>query len=173
MAKYVALLRGINSGKNPPVKMEVLREAFENMGFENVSTVIASGNVIFEAPSTEITVLEQRIEKALPGTIGFNSDTIVLTIESLQKLIKMNPFNNIKSTSQTRPYVTFIKGDRKSESVFPIKGKGFTILGIFNGAICSMVDLSQGRTPDLMRELDKRWKINTTRGWKTIERILK
>ena len=43
---YVALLRGINvGGRN--VKMDRLREIFESLGFSNVETFIASGNVIF------------------------------------------------------------------------------------------------------------------------------
>lgn len=171
MARYVAFLRGINSGKNQRVKMEVLRGAFENIGLENVKTVIASGNVIFESSSTNLRALERKIEKALPGAIGFESDTIVFRFDSLQKLEKINPFKGIKMTSQTRPFVTFIRED--SEIEFPVTGKGFSILGIYDRAVYSVVDLTRSRTPDFMRELDKRWKVNTTRGWKTIERILK
>lgn len=173
MARYVAFLRGINITKYKRVKMEDLSRAFEDMGFENVRTVLASGNVIFETASTDLTALERKIEEALPGAIGFNSETIVLKIESLRKLAKMNPFKGIKSKTQARPYVTFLKGDRKSDSEFSADGKGYTILKNLDGIICSVVDLSGGRTTDLMRELDKRWKVNTTRGWSTIERILK
>lgn len=160
-------------GNSSRVKMDLLRKAFEKMGFENVKTVISSGNVVFEAPSVDVTVLERKIEKLLPGTIGFNSDTIVLEIESLRKLAKSNPFKDIKMTSRMKPYVTFIKGNKESESEFPIEGKGFTILGVYDRAVCSVVDLTRGSTSDLMRVLDKRWKVNTTRGWNTIERILK
>ena len=45
MNRYVAFLRGINSGGNQTVRMEVLRKTFEDLGFENVRTVLASGNV--------------------------------------------------------------------------------------------------------------------------------
>jgi uncharacterized protein (DUF1697 family) len=173
MEKYAAFLRGINSGKNPRVKMEVLREAFEKMGFENVRTVIASGNVIFEAPPADVAELERKIEMSLPGATGFSSDVFVLAIESLRKLTKKNPFEGIEMTSREKPYVTFIKGDTKIRSEIPIKGRGFTIMGIYDGVVYSVVDLSLGRTPDLMRELNKIWEINTTRGWKTIERILR
>jgi uncharacterized protein (DUF1697 family) len=53
MVTYVAFLRGINSGRNPTIKMDLLKKAFEELGLENVKTVIASGNVIFDAEPTK------------------------------------------------------------------------------------------------------------------------
>jgi uncharacterized protein (DUF1697 family) len=48
--RYVALIRGINVGGNSIIPMTKLRAAFEACGVKNVSTFIASGNVLFEAP---------------------------------------------------------------------------------------------------------------------------
>lgn len=173
MTKYIAFLRGINSGKNPTVKMEVLRKTFEDLGFENVRTILASGNVLFESSIDENT-LEQKIEKMLPEKIGFKSDVIVLTIDELHKLVLLNPFKTIKITPHTRPYVTFIKEEPKTNLKFPAKVRSYTILGIFNGVVCSVVDLSDAKTPDLMKVLDKEFgKGITTRSWNTVERILK
>jgi hypothetical protein len=43
-----------------------------------------------------------------------------------------------------------------------------------DGAICSVIDLTGSRTPDLMLRLEKQFgKEITTRTWKTVERILK
>jgi uncharacterized protein (DUF1697 family) len=50
MPKYVAFLRAINVGGRT-VKMGHLRSLFEAMGFSNVETFIASGNVIFDSYS--------------------------------------------------------------------------------------------------------------------------
>jgi len=47
-ARYVALLRAINVGGHV-VKMDVLRKHFTKLGFTNVETFIASGNVLFDA----------------------------------------------------------------------------------------------------------------------------
>jgi uncharacterized protein (DUF1697 family) len=174
MTKFVAFLRGINSGKNPTVKMEVLLKVFEDLGFENVRTILASGNVLFETDSTYENTLEQKIEKMLPETIGFKSDVIVRTIDDLRKLVLLNPFNATEATPQTRPYVTFVKGELEKNIKFPAREKGYTILGIFNGVVCSFVDLSDAKTPYLMQVLDKEFgKGITTRSWNTVERILK
>ena len=48
--KYVALIRGINVGGNAIIPMATLRAAFEACDVTNVSTFIASGNVLLEAP---------------------------------------------------------------------------------------------------------------------------
>jgi uncharacterized protein (DUF1697 family) len=173
MTKYVGFLRGINSGKNPTVKMEVLRKTFENLGFENVRTILASGNVLFES-STDENTLEQKIEEVLLVSIGFQSDVIVHTIDNLQELVLYNPFKAVKITPYTRLYVTFIKSELKKNFKFPIGGKGYTILGLFNGAVCSVVDLLDAKTPSLMQVLDKEFgKDITTRSWNTVEKILK
>ena len=61
MPKYVAFLRAINVGGHL-VKMDYLRTLFEALGFENVETFIASGNVIFDSKSKNTQALEKKIE---------------------------------------------------------------------------------------------------------------
>ena len=46
--KYVALLRGINVGGNNIIKMDELKQIFEEIGFSGVKTYIQTGNVIFD-----------------------------------------------------------------------------------------------------------------------------
>ena len=65
MATYVALLRGIMP-MNPNMKGERLRETFESLGFKNVGTVIASGNVVFDSPTKSADALEAKIERRFP-----------------------------------------------------------------------------------------------------------
>lgn len=173
MPTYIAFLRGINSGKNPNTKMDVLKKAFEDLGFKNVKTVIASGNVIFDSTSAERKKLEMKIEKGIAPAIGFHSDTIVRTMEEIQALVKKNPFKKIKITPETRLYVTFIKSEGKTSLKFPVEGKGYTILGTLNEAVCIVIYLAETKTPDVMKILDKNWNPNTTRNWNTLERILK
>jgi uncharacterized protein (DUF1697 family) len=52
--------------------------------------------------------------------------------------------------------------------------RDYTLLGMVDGAICSVIDLTSSQTPDLMLWLEKKFgKEITTRTWKTVERILK
>ena len=60
MPKYIAFLRAINVGGRT-VKMDVLKEYIAMPGFEQISTYIQSGNVIFEHKSKDVKKLEVAI----------------------------------------------------------------------------------------------------------------
>lgn len=151
--RYVALLRGIMP-MNPNMKGEKLEGVFESLGFKNVATVIASGNVVFDSPSKNIKALEAKIEKALPAQLGFKSTTIIRSREHLEALVKKNPFKGVKDEKPSYLIVTFFKDNKKE--------------------LCTVLDLTDGGTPDFMRVLEKsHGKEVTTRTWKTVYRILK
>jgi uncharacterized protein (DUF1697 family) len=170
MITYVAFLRGIG-GPATRVKMQVLKEAFERMGFRNVRTVIASGNVIFDAGPVGEQDLEGVIEKALPEAVGFEAETFVLTLAELQRLARSNPLRNGKVSRKNWPFVTFLKEVPKSMP--KLSGRGFKVAGRRGRALFSLVDLSPEANTDLMSLLDKAFgKKTTTRSWKTIAKIL-
>jgi uncharacterized protein (DUF1697 family) len=172
--RYVAFLRGINSGSNPTLKMDILRGIFENLGFQNVKTLLASGNVVFDTDRSERGIIEPILEKELETNLGYKVAVIVLNSEEIKRLIESNPFEGISITPQTRLYITFTKGARAKTLALPFSdaAKGFVILGEDHGIIRSTVDLNKGMTPDLMSALDKNFgKNNTTRNWNTIEKV--
>ena len=74
MPKYFAFLRAINVGGHT-VKMDYLRALFEALGFANVETFIASGNVIFETKSKDTNALQREIEKHLHQALGYEVAT--------------------------------------------------------------------------------------------------
>lgn len=175
MTKYVALLRGI-APTNPNMRNDKLRGVFEKLGFENVKTVISSGNVIFESPSRSAAKLEASIEKALPEQLGFTSTTILRSQGQIKRLVDQNPFKGMEHSQKSSLNVTFLRKKRKIDLKFPYKveNRDYTLLGMYDGAICSVIDLTSAKTPDLMVWLEKQFgKDITTRTWKTVERILK
>lgn len=175
MTHYVALIRGIGPS-NPNMRNNKLKEVFEDLGFQNVRTVLSSGNVLFESQSSNIEEIEIAIEQALPQKLNFNSATIVRSRDELQCLVNSEPFNGMSDTSQCKLNVTFLKNEPEHTLEFPYnsENKSFTILGIQDNAICSIVDLKKTRTPDLMRWIEKESGKNvTTRTWRTVNRILR
>ena len=74
--RFIAFLRAINVGGRV-VKMDVLRKQFEGLRFDNVSTFIASGNVIFETPEENSDALEVRIEERLQKALGYRVATLL------------------------------------------------------------------------------------------------
>lgn len=93
MAKQqVAFLRAINVG-NRRVKMPALQAAVEAAGVDDVSTYIASGNVLFRSPLGRAK-LEPQIEAALADALGFESEAFVRTAAQIQATVDRRPFGD-------------------------------------------------------------------------------
>lgn len=90
--KYAAFLRGINVGGNNKLKMEILRETFAALGFENVKTYINSGNVIFETVETTDNALAQQIEQAIESEFSLKIRVMVRSVAEIEDIINNNPF---------------------------------------------------------------------------------
>jgi uncharacterized protein (DUF1697 family) len=71
--RMIALLRGVNVG-GITVKSGPLAATFTELGFTGVRTVLASGNVVFDAPdgtaSVGLAELKGRIESAMEQAFG-------------------------------------------------------------------------------------------------------
>lgn len=83
--RHVAFLRAINVGGRT-VRMERLRRLFTGLGFSDVETLIASGNVLFTPRRQRPATLERRIEEALADALGFEVTTFVRTAADLADL---------------------------------------------------------------------------------------
>ena len=104
--RYVAFLRAINVGGHT-VKMDRLRAEFEALRFRDVSTFIASGNVLFSTPSLDCAELESRIERRLEKSLGFPVATFLRTPEELQALVRDEPFGDRDAAATL--WVGFVK----------------------------------------------------------------
>jgi uncharacterized protein (DUF1697 family) len=100
MPRYVAFLRAINVGGHT-VKMDRLRGLFETLGFANVETFIASGNVIFESTEEDTRALEKRIEGHLQETLGYPVAAFLRTLEELDRVVEYMPFEDVQAGSES------------------------------------------------------------------------
>ncbi len=89
--RYLALLRGVNVGGKNLVRMADLRAAFEEMGFDDVATYIASGNVLFRAPRQRRERLAAEIESALSRRFGTELKVVLLTGAMLRGVVDGAP----------------------------------------------------------------------------------
>ncbi len=88
---YVALLRGINVGGKNLIKMPALKAAFEDNGFEDVSTYIQSGNVLFTAPATRAADLTRRIETMLAKAFDYVPTVVVRSGKQMRTIVERAP----------------------------------------------------------------------------------
>lgn len=93
MFRFVAFLRGINVGGRT-VKKETLQKVFASLGFANVTTYKQSGNVIFDAESTNLPELKAKIEAELQSVLGYGVPVFLRTLPELKALIDADPFKN-------------------------------------------------------------------------------
>ena len=92
LQRSIALLRAINVGGHT-VKMDALRKEFEALGLLRVETFIASGNVIFETKSANAGALEQKIERRLRESLGYEVATFVRDPAELTQVAAYEPFS--------------------------------------------------------------------------------
>ena len=92
MPRLFAFLRAINAGRGRIVRMNVLCQAFESLGFSGISTLLGSGNVVFESSATESRTLEKKIESQLQKALGRSVPVFLRTQAELERIAAFQPF---------------------------------------------------------------------------------
>lgn len=105
--KYIALLRGINVGGNNKVEMKKLKNIFETLGYENVSTYINTGNVVFESGDKDIKKMTSAIEKALENNLGIAIRVVLRDKANIQDLAEKIP-KDWRNDAEQRTDVLFL-----------------------------------------------------------------
>ena len=108
MAKYVALLRGINVGGNNLIKMTELALCFEKQGFRGVTTYIQSGNVIFEAGASVPGKLTRGIEAAILKTFDCRASVALRSKKEMESIVTRAPKGFGKQPEKYRYDVIFL-----------------------------------------------------------------
>ena len=172
MHQYIAFLRGINGGLT--LKMADLRQLFERLGFTNIKTILATGNVIFDASQSNRMKIAGKIERAIASAYGYETVAILYTKDELGDLLEADPFHDIARSTKSSLQVSFTRGRSGRlpfDTPYDVPQKGYKVLGMIDGAVNSVIDLSGATRPNLLAVLDRAFnKKVTTRNWKTIER---
>lgn len=87
---YCAFLRGVNV-KGTNMKMSEVCEVFVKSGMKNVTSVLASGNILFssEKPATELKPL---LEKAMSQYFDYEAFLFIKNEDEIKNLLEKNPF---------------------------------------------------------------------------------
>lgn len=108
MTRFAAFLRGVNLGKRT-VKSAELKAAFEAMGFAEVKTLLASGNVLFDAEAGK--GLQRRIEAGLEQHFGFAVGTVLRSLDELKAMVAADPFGGRAENDDQKLYVMLFAED--------------------------------------------------------------
>src|SRR5262245_48665985 len=88
---FVALLRGVNVGGKNNLSMSALKTNLSKAGFEDVSTYINSGNVLFTGAETDARKLETQIERLLASHHKLECKVVVRSRAEMKKLVESLP----------------------------------------------------------------------------------
>ena len=176
MNKFVAFLRGINVGGHKPVRMDDLANVFVSIGLKNVTTYIQSGNVIFETTRTNRDALTKKIEEALDRLLGYQVKVFLRTADELETLVRLDPFKNVKTGADAKPYVTFLAEAPGREVKVPLMSlQGDVEIIRISG--CDVLSLSRrikGRSGYPNNFIEKEFGLPaTTRNWATVTKVVK
>lgn len=106
MTGYAALLRAVNVGGTGKLPMAQLREMCTELGFSDVRTYIASGNVVLRSEDSADAVgdaLAARLQEYAGRPVG----VVVRTAEQIRAVLAANPFPDAPGN---RVSVTFLPG---------------------------------------------------------------
>ena len=173
--RHVAFLRAVNVGGKGLVKMADLQKAFTAAGAKNVRTVIASGNVIFEAPAA-LGPMRGRILKKVGTLLGAEPVMVFRTLPYLERLIESAPFGALANDGTVKLCVLFLAGKPKRQSVFPIviPKEAIEVPGMFEQDVL----IVSRRKPNGMYGFPGLWTdkaigvASTARNWNTVVRIV-
>jgi uncharacterized protein (DUF1697 family) len=114
--RYLALLRGINVGGKSIIRMADLKECVEALGYGDVSTFIASGNVLFETPERNAAKLESALEQALERRFELPIAVVVRSRAEFGRVVKAIPSDWIGNAS-LRVNVAFLRRSRDGRAL--------------------------------------------------------
>lgn len=169
MTRYVAFLRGVSPMN---AKMPELKRCFEDAGFTDVKTVLASGNVVFGARSSAAAALERKAEQAMAKSLGRSFPAIVRPAEALAALLARDPYAALRLPPGAKRVVTFLRRAPTASLPLPMEFEGARIVALDGSEVFSAY-VPSPRGAVFMNLIEKTFgKEVTTRTWETIAKCV-
>tara|TARA_R100001086_G_scaffold41791_7_gene18407 strand:+ start:1564 stop:2025 length:462 start_codon:yes stop_codon:yes gene_type:complete len=153
--------------------MAELADLVEGLGFAEVRTVLASGNVLFET-ADESDSAAARLETALRDRFGYEAWVHVLPLDAIRRIVDAYPFERgrdgwhdyaiVAVRSEVREELLAVELDPEAERAAP--GEGVIYWTVLQG---STIDSRLGKVQAAARM--KPWI--TTRNLNTLEKLVR
>jgi uncharacterized protein (DUF1697 family) len=169
MTRYVAFLRGVNVG-GVTLKMAEVAATFSTAGFDAVSTVLASGNVVFSSPF-DAEAVRATAESALRARFGYEAWVLVYDVAALRSIVEGFPFE--PEVSGQHSYVTFVSDPVALDELAALAGDDRVARG--EGVLYWQVAKSDTLDSPIGKTMGKRrYKSSTTtRNLRTLHKVLR
>ncbi len=177
MPVYLSLLRGINVSGQKKIKMADLRTLYQQFGFNQVSTYIQSGNVVFSTRKRSAPTIAKSIRQGILEAYEFDVPVFVKTAKELQQAIDENPFPSVNESSDiAKLYLIFLEKTPDSHLVKALLDQTADWpdqIKIIGDRAYLYVPNGYGRTKLNNNFVERKLKLEATaRNWKTVNTLL-
>ncbi|MBZ9677721.1 DUF1697 domain-containing protein [Mesorhizobium sp. ES1-1] len=173
MQTYVALLYSIVLSEGRRVVMSDLKAMAQELGLKNARTLVATGNLVFEAPATEIADLEARLEAAFERAFGRHVHIIVRGAGDWLRLAAGNPFPAESAAATDQVAVRVMRRPVSEEDVAtlrPYVGRDEKMQAV-DGDLWIFFSRATPNSRLLTAIGHKRLGIGTSRNWNTVRKL--
>jgi uncharacterized protein (DUF1697 family) len=152
-------------------KMPELKRAFEAAGFTDVTTVLSSGNLVFDARRASETSLERAAEAAMTKRLGQAFLTIVRPVAALREILANDPYQRFGVSPAAKRIVTFLREPPAATLALPIEQDNARLLAVVGREVYSAY-LPTPKGPVFMTLIERAFgKDVTTRTWDTVAKV--
>jgi uncharacterized protein (DUF1697 family) len=169
---FVALVRGLNVGKSRRIPMADLRELVEKLGYGHVRTILASGNIVFTAPSGSASDASRRLERSLGERFGAPTRVAVVTALELETILSESPFGDGKR-DPSRLLVAVLASDADYSHVSDLARRKWAPEALAVGSRAAYLWCPQGVLDSALVKAVGRLlgESATTRNWATMTKL--
>lgn len=151
--------------------MSELARALERGGFQDVVTVLGSGNVLFGTDETDLATIRARLEAAMKADLGRVFPAHVRSLDALDALAAHDPFASLGVAPGDKRDVTFLRAAPPRR--LPPARSGAAILRVDGDLALSTHTPRHPDGPVFMKLLSEAFGEDiTTRTWETLLKVL-
>jgi uncharacterized protein (DUF1697 family) len=125
MPRYAALLRGVNVGGHNRVGMARLQEMLSSLGYEDVATLLQSGNAVFTAPASAKADAGPMIEAAIAEHFGVTVKVLLRDAKAMAKVVADNPWPERAKAEPAKAHVAFLSAKPAAAKVAAVDHSKF------------------------------------------------
>ena len=171
---FLALLRAVNLGGETQVGMSELRDRLTRAGFQEVRSILQSGNLVFESPERTSATVETALDSQIAPGLGARTEFFVRTAAEWHELVRQNPFPREAANDPGHLLMTVLKESptpaawRELAEAIPgrerVEGSGRTAYFVYPDGV--------GRSKVTAKFIEARLGTRgTSRNWNTVQKL--
>lgn len=111
--QFIIFLKGINVGGNNIIRMQELKKVLSENGFENITTIIQSGNIILSSEKSRSEIREI-VHQLIQANFNLDIPVIVTNKVEIESSLEKFPFYD-QSSDESQLHITFLEREVDSD----------------------------------------------------------